>query len=148
MRRQNTKTPHSLKLEVGEKIVFCPENEMAPSRLRGAAGEVVSLHQKGGSKRKRVRSILVKWFHHRKTTTTVIVRGGNRRRRERQTSGVYDFSANKVPYTRRLDFLYEFGALQFHPASYCDDCPLRMHRLLASCPGHITKKQHKEKRSG
>ncbi len=122
--------------EVGDEVVYCPISPAVAffeaSKKVGADGEVISRETscrtkkgKNGERIKKppkVKAVNVKWKHYR--------------------NGVSVFKLNKKTKTREKNIaskrFVELGA-HIHPLSYCNDCPLRLRRLVEPCG--MTKEQ-------
>jgi len=118
-----------LKVEVGDKVVYCPDR---PSKFRGAIGTVINRTVKKA--RKVLTAFCMRWEMFRKGVCEIRLRG---RPREKSNSVQWDDPKhNTGPYFRRQQ---EPDGL--HPSSYCNNCPLRLARLVAPCPVHMTKSE-------
>lgn len=120
--------------EVGDEVVYCPVKRTLYSgynaRKRGADGQVISretsCRTKKGKNGKRikkplkVKAINVDWKRYRNGVSVFKLAG-----------------KTKTKNTAASRFV-ELGA-DIHPLSYCNDCPLRLHRLVKPC--NMTKEQ-------
>ena len=113
-----------------EEVVFCPEKYSSRlSKYRGACGVIIS-RQVGGSKKK-VKSILVKWRSHRRGVSCFRIRG---KARAKSDSATAYWKTGRLSITADEVSRFEEEIKDLHPLSYCHDCPLRLHRLVAPCP--------------
>ena len=123
------KKPANVHFNVRDKVVYCPDS---PTVQRGAVGIVESRTMKGKKgKGKRLFAFVVKWVMYRVGTVEVRVRG----RRRKKSNGFQNDSKG----SGRMYIRHQEEAHGYHPMVYCQDCPLRLSRLLAPCPRLMTK---------
>lgn len=118
--------------QVGDKIVFCPYSQA--TRHRGATGTVIGRTVKGSKGKKKLKAILVKWDSYRSGVSNITLRGKPDKRNFKVTF------EGEAYYVRRP----EVGHDSIHPARHCDDCPLRLSRLIKTCPYMTTKEQEQK----
>lgn len=106
---------------VGNKFVFCPNRHC---RVRGAVGKVISRTTAGKKGKKRVKSFLLRWLIHRKGVSDILLRGKRRKKGNR-----FVYESGSPAYIRRQE-----NSEGLHPTIYCDDCPLKLSRLMGPCP--------------
>lgn len=113
----------------GDRVVWCPDSW---GQSRGAMGEVIDITRKGSKGNKKVKAVLVRWITHRRGVSNIIIRGKPGQRDYRLTEDEDGRTFQRIPEPSK-------GCLR--KLSFCDDCPLRLRKLISQCPTVFSKKK-------